>query len=146
MVTDPRTPRRPRRPARDRPTAEERATTTATEAGFPDLPSYLRHRYETDGLSTLDIKEQTGLRPVRIAALLTQAGVQRRTDPAHIERQALLHAGWEGTLAGYATSRVAAGWTVQRMSWDLGRSDVWVARRLRAHGLEHLIGPPGRRK
>ena len=129
------------------PTAEQRATELARDAGFADLPGYLRHRYETDGLSTRDIKEQTGLRSVQIAALLTEAGVERRTDPEHIERQALRHAGWEGgTLADYATSRVAAGWTVQRMSRELGRSDVWVARRLREHGLDHLIGPPGRRK
>jgi hypothetical protein len=27
-----------------------------------------------------------------------------------------------------------------------GRSDTWLARRLRIHGMGNLIGPPGRRK
>jgi hypothetical protein len=89
---------------------------------------------------------ETGITPQRMAALLTQAGVRRRTDPAHFEQQALARAGWTGTLADYATNRAAAGWTIQRMSWELGRSDMWVARRFRAHGLGHLIQPPGRRK
>ena len=128
------------------PGAEERATSTARQAGFPDLPSYLRHRYEHDRAGSRELHAETGIHPQRVSALLDQAGVLRRTDPAYTEQQALDHAGWKGTLATYATNRTAAGWTIQRMSWELGRSDVWLARRLRSHGLDTLIGPPGRPK
>ena len=118
----------------------------AIDAGFPDLPGYLRHRYEHDKVGSRELHTETGITPHRIAALLTQAGVRRRTDPAYFEQQALAHAGWTGTLADYATNRTTAGWTIQRMSRELGRSDTWLARRLRAHGLGSLIQPPGRRK
>lgn len=58
----------------------DRATDLARQAGFADLPSYLRHRYETDGLSMQDIHAETGLQNSRVTALLGQACVQRRTD------------------------------------------------------------------
>jgi len=127
-------------------TAEQRATATAHDAGFSDLGQYLAHRYANDGLSRTALKAETGMHPVRIAALLQAAGAQRRTDPDFVERRALDRIGWHDTLGGYAQARIAAGWTVQRMSQELGHSDVWLGRRLRHHGVGHLIGPPGRRR
>jgi AraC-like DNA-binding protein len=127
-------------------TAEQRATVAAHDAGFCDLGQYLAHRYAKGGLSGGALQAETGMHSVRIAALLKAAGVQRRTDPDFLERQALDRIGWLGTLGGYAQARIAAGWTVQRMSQELGHSDVWLARRLRRHGLGHLIGPRGRRR
>ena len=63
------------------PGAEERATSTARQAGFPDLPSYLRHRYEHDRAGSRELHAETGIHPQRVSALLDQAGVLRPTPP-----------------------------------------------------------------
>ncbi|WP_268238039.1 MucR family transcriptional regulator [Nakamurella endophytica] len=127
------------------PTALQRITATAHQAGFDDAGQYLAHRY-ADGATTSELKQETGLHSQQLAALLTAAGVQRRTDPAYVERQTLDGIGYRGSLVDYAATRTSTGWTVQRMSAELGRSDVWLARRLRAHGAGYLIGPPGQRR
>jgi len=41
------------------PTAEERTAARAIAAGFPDLHSYLRHRYEHDKIGSLDLHTET---------------------------------------------------------------------------------------
>jgi len=49
------------------------------------------------------------------------------------------------SLAAYAADRPADGVTVVQMAGELGRSDVWLARRGGSRGgLGDLIGKPGR--
>lgn len=47
-------------------------------------------------------------------------------------------------LADYAQQRAATGHSLVAMARELGHSDTWLAGRLRAAGLGHLINPPGR--
>ena len=128
------------------PTAEERAITTARQAGFPDMPSYLKHLVETEHYTGGQITDRTGLKAARVAALLEQAGVRRPSNEEQRERQTLDQVGWAGTLPDYVANRDSDGWTLLRMSQELGRSDVWLANRLRQHDAGHLIRPPGHRQ
>ncbi len=126
-------------------TALERLTATAAAAGYPEPARYLRQRYET-GLTMTQLQKKTGLHSHHVAALLRQAGAVRRDHPAIAERLALDRIGWTGSLGEYDIARDRAGLSIQKMGWELGRSDVWVTRRLRAGGYGHLIRPPGHRK
>ena len=120
------------------PTAEQRATAAARQAGFSDAASWLVHR-RSRGEGSRALQTDTGLSPQRLAQLLRAGGVASPTV-AH-ERRVLAGAGFED-LPAYTRAR--AGWTVLRMSRELGVSDLWLARQLRAHDLGHLIGPKGR--
>lgn len=126
-------------------TARARTAIVAAEAGFSELGEYLRKRYEVDGLSVMQIRNETGLHNQKVAGLLRAAGTARRDNPATAERAVLDRIGWSGSLADYVIDRDRAGMSIQKMSWELGRSDGWVARRLRAAGHSNLIRPPGHR-
>ena len=128
------------------PTAEQRAGAAAQQAGFPDLPSYLRFLAEIEHCTGGQISRRTGLTAARITTLLDRAGVTRRSNEEQRERQTLDKVGWTGTLTDYVVNRDIAGWSIQRMSQELGRSDVWLARRLRSYGSGDLIRPPGHRQ
>jgi hypothetical protein len=54
----------------------------AARRGGQSLPSYVRRRYEVDGLTARQLRGELGLSGRQIAGLLDQAGVARRRDPA----------------------------------------------------------------
>ena len=124
-------------------TALERATQAATAAGFDTLTGYLRHRCQTDAVTSRSLQKEFGMQGQMLAGLLRDAGVHRQTAQDR-ERLTLQAVGYHD-LQTYVLDRTAAGATVEAMSIELGRSDGWLARRMRATGLGHLIGPPGRR-
>jgi len=120
-------------------TAEQRAAASARQAGFADAAGWLVHR-RASGEPSRTLQAQTGLSPQRLARLLRDGGIASPT--ALYEQRVLARVGFTD-LASYAHERVEQGWTVLRMSQELGVGDTWLARRLRAHDLGHLIGPKG---
>jgi len=122
-------------------TAEQRAAASARQAGFADAAGWLAHR-RASGEPSRTLQAQTGLSPQRLARLLRDGGIASPT--ALYQQRVLARVGFTD-LASYAHERVEQGWTVLRMSQELGVGDTWLARRLRAHDLGHLIGPKGRK-
>ncbi len=122
-------------------TAEQRAAASARQAGFADAASWLAHR-RASGEPSRTLQAQTGLSPQRLARLLRDGGIASPT--ALYQQRVLARVGFTD-LASYAHERVEQGWTVLRMSQELVVGDTWLARRLRAHDLGHLIGPKGRK-
>lgn len=121
-------------------TAEQRAAASARQAGFADAAGWLAHR-RASGEPSRTLQAQTGLSPQRLARLLRDGGIANPT--ALYQQRVLARVGFTD-LASYAHERVEQGWTVLRMSQELVVGDTWLARRLRAHDLGHLIGPKGR--
>jgi len=122
-------------------TAEQRAAASAWEARFADAAGWLAHR-RARGEPSRTLQAQTGLSPQRLARLLRDGGIASPT--ALYQQRVLARVGFTD-LASYAHERVEQGWTVLRMSQELVVGDTWLARRLRAHDLGHLIGPKGRK-
>jgi len=122
-------------------TAEQRAAVSARQAGFADAAGWLAHR-RASGEPSRTLQAQTGLSPQRLARLLRDGGIASPT--ALYQQRVLARVGFTD-LASYAHERVEQGWTVLRMSQELVVGDTWLARRLRAHDLGHLIGPKGRK-
>jgi len=125
------------------PDALTRARQLAADSGFGQLQDYLRHRYDVDGLTARQLQHQLGLDSRHIARLLDASGAARRHRPDVDEQRALAAVGYD-SLAAYAENRHARGYTILAMAAELGRSDIWLARHLRAAHLAHLIGTPGR--
>jgi len=125
------------------PQALSRARQRAVDQGFASLEDYVGPRYGVDGVTARQLKAELGLRPEQVARLLDACGMERRDDPDVAERRVLAVVGFD-SLAAYAADRHADGVILVQMAGELGRSDGWLARRLRAAGLGDLIGKPGR--
>jgi transcriptional regulator with XRE-family HTH domain len=115
----------------------------AARRGEQDLVVYVRRRYEVDGRTARQLRAELGLSGQQIARLLDQAGVERRHDPAVNTRRALAEVGFY-RLENYIRDRHQRGDSVTAMAAELGRSQPWLAERVRAAGLAHLIRPTGR--
>lgn len=93
-------------------TARARTAIVVAEAGFSELGEYLRKRYEVDGLSVTQIRNETGLHGQELAGLLRAAGTARRDNPANAERAVLDRVGWSGSLSDYVIDRDRAGMSI----------------------------------
>lgn len=121
-------------------TAEQRAEATAEQAGFADLPGFLRppsrrrlHQRAPVGRDGACMRSDwqrcsgTAAPPSAPLGCAPAAGVGRVGFP---------------DLRSCAQARTAQGSRCSRMSGELGYSNTRLARRLRAHDLGRCIGPP----